>query len=302
MYGRAGSGSGFATTAFDAVVAPVPKYGGHSASMNCDHIRPAPGCPSCDAEVAAAVAARAAAPAPVRASSRGVRTLTEARVAFPRVDQVSRATVAQLADLKDRYFQLQPEPSSVAHEYAALNRAMFSPGGLPQATPEDFWAFITSPTIAAPGNLATFYAGWKKNGAEATSASLRQTIEHLLRGPGEEEDRLTEMVEGGTYGVGVVLLIKVLCVMQPDRFLALLPYESSNGKGKQDIGRLVFGLDMPNSDRTGLSIGRLAYWSNDLLRDALQALPGPAFVDLEHAKDFLWEAFCTLQRWPSRFD
>lgn len=61
------------------------------------------------------------------------------------------------------------------------------------------------------------------------------------------------------------------------------------------FGRVVFGLDMPNSDSTGLSIGRLVYWSNDLLRDALQALPGPAFVDLEHAKEFLWETFCNLQ-------
>ncbi len=179
---------------------------------------------------------------------------------------------------------------------------MFSPDGLAQAAPADFWAFITSPTMAAPGNLGTFYKGWKENGPETTAASLRRTIGHLLRGSGEEEDRLTEMVEGGTYGVGVVLLTKVLCVMQPDRFIALLPYESSNGKGKQDIGRVIFGLDMPNSDSTGLSIGRLAYWSNDLLRDALQALPGPAFVDLEHAKEFLWEAFCKMQGWPSCFD
>lgn len=144
--------------------------------------------------------------------------------------------------------------------------------------------------------------GWDDNGPETTAASLRQTIEYLLRGPGDEEDRLTNMAEGGTYGVGVVLLTKVLCVMQPKRFLALLPYESSNDKGKQDIGRVVFGLDMPNKDSTGLSIGRLAYWSNDLLRDALLALPGPAFVDLEHAKEFLWWTFCHLQGWPSIFD
>jgi hypothetical protein len=270
--------------------------------MTCNHIRPAPGCSNCDAEIAAFMAAQAAAPPPRKASGRRVRTLTEARSAFPTVEQVPGATVAELADHKDRYLRRQPEPSPAVHEYAARNRAMFSPDGLTQATPEDLWAFITSPTMAAPGNLGTFYRGWKENGPESTAASLRQTIEHLLRGPGEEEDRLTDMVEGGTYGVGVVLLTKVLCVMQPDRFIALLPYESSNGKGKQDIGRVVFGLDMPNSDSTGLSIGRLAYWSNDLLRDALQALPGPSFVDLEHAKEFLWEAFCHLQGWPSRFD
>ena len=97
-------------------------------------------------------------------------------------------------------------------------------------TPDDLRAFITSPMMAAPGNLGTFYKGWKQNGPEATAASLRQTIAHLL----------------------------------------------------------------PNSDSTGLSIGRLAYWSNDLLRDALQARPGPVFVELEHAEAFLWAAFCHL--------
>jgi hypothetical protein len=231
-----------------------------------------------------------------------VRTLTEARAEFPKLEHVPAATVAHLADLKDRYLLLQPKPSPEVLEYAARNRELFSSEKLSQATPDDLWAFITSPMMAAPGNLGTFYKGWKQNGPDATAASLRQTIEYLLRGPNEEEDRLTEMVEGGTYGVGVVLLTKVLCVMQPDRFLALLPYEGGNGKGKQDIGRVVFGLDMPNSDSTGLSIGRLAYWSNDLLRDALQDLPGPAFVDLEHTKEFLWGAFCYLQGWPSLFD
>lgn len=248
------------------------------------------------------MAARAAAPPPPKGRSRRVRTLAEARAVFPKFEQVSAARTTELADLKGRYLLLQPEPSPEALEYAARNRAMFSSKGLAQATPEDLWAFITSPTMAAPGNLGTFYKGWKASGPEATAASLRQTIEHLLRGSGEEEDRLTDVVEGGTYGVGVVLLTKVLCVMQPDRFLALLPYESSNGKGKQDIGRVVFRLNMPPSDSTGLSIGRLAYWSNDLLRDAVQALPGQPFVDLAHATGLLWEAFCTLQGWPSRFD
>lgn len=270
--------------------------------MNCDHIRPVPGCPSCDAEIAAFMAARAAEPPPAQPRGRRVRTLTEARAEFPKLEHVPAATVAHLADLKDRYLLLQPKPSPEVLEYATRNRELFSSEKLAQATPDDLWAFITSPRMAAPGNLGTFYKGWKQNGPDATAASLRQTIEYLLRGPNEEEDRLTEVVKGGTYGVGVVLLTKVLCVMQPDRFLALLPYEGGNGKGKQDIGRVVFGLDMPNSDSTGLSIGRLAYWSNDLLRDALQALPGPAFVDLEHAKEFLWGAFCYLQGWPSLFD
>jgi hypothetical protein len=231
-----------------------------------------------------------------------VRTLIEARAAFPKADEIGVDTIAFLADLKARYLLMQPEPSPEVSEYANRNRTIVSsPEGLAAATPDDFWAFITSPTMAAPGNLGTFYRGWKENGAKATAASLRGTIEYLLRGPGDEEDRLTDMV-GNTYGVGVVLLTKVLCVMQPHRFMALLPYESDNGKGKQDIGRVVFGLPMPSRDSTGLSVGRLAYWSNDLLREAVEGLPGTSFVDLDHASAFLWHAFCYLQEWPSVFD
>ena len=267
-----------------------------TAAMTCEHRRTVPGCPSCDAAVAAYLAA------PVQRGGKRVRTLTEARASFPKANQIQADVAARLVDLKAHYLLMQPEPSREAHEYAARGRAIFgSPEGLAAATPDDLRAFFTSSVMAAPGPLVAFYRGWRENGPEATAASLRVTIEHLLRGSGDEESRLTNMV-GHTYGVGVVLLTKVLCVMQPQRFIALLPYASSNGKGKQDIGRVVFGLPMPDPDSTGMSVGRLAYWSNDLLRDSLDLLPGRAFVDLEHANQFLWHAFCHLQGWPSVFD
>lgn len=115
---------------------------------------------------------------PAKRGGRPVRTLAEARAALPRAEQVWPARVADLADLKARYLLVQPEPSPEVHEYAARNRAMFSPEGLAQATPEDLWAFITSPLMAAPGNLGTFYKGWNENGAEATAASLRPPAVH----------------------------------------------------------------------------------------------------------------------------
>lgn len=254
--------------------------------MTCGHVRVAPGCPSCDEAIAAMLVSQAATPPATR--GRPPPTLAEARAAFPEPEQVLPATVADLTYLKDRYLLLQPEPDPESARYAAKYRAMFSPEGLLQAMPEDWYRFVRTNTMASPGNLGTFYKGWHEDGPEATATSLRQTVEYLLRGPGEEEDRLAQMVHSGTRGVGVVLLTKVLCVMQPERFLALLPYESANGKGKQDIGRVVFGLRMPDQDTTGMSTGRLAYWSNDLLRDAVLALPGKPFVDLEHAKEFLW--------------
>lgn len=247
------------------------------------------------------LADQALAPPPKR-GRRAVRTIAQARAEFPKAEQVTPATRETLAKLKARFLTLQPEARAEVAPYVTKYQAMFTHDGLVHASPEDLWGFVTSSVIANPGNLGTFYAGWKENGPEATSASLRHTIEYLLRGSGEDEDRLTDMIQAGTKGVGVVLLTKVLCITQPERFLAVLPYASDKGKGKQDIGRLVFGLPMPNRDSTGMSPGRLAYWSNDLLREALLALPGDPFPDLEHAKHFLWHVFCHLKGWPSEFD
>jgi len=214
---------------------------------------------------------------------------------FPTVDQVSAATSIELAELKACYLLVQPEPRPEVYEYAARNRAMFSAEGLHHVSAH-----------GCPGPPRDVLQGlegeWARGNGCQPPPDDRVPAAWSGRRPGVEEDRLTQMVEDGTYGVGIVLLTKVLCVMKPDRFIALLPYASGNGKGKQDIGRVVFGLTMPSLDSTGLSIGRLAYWSNDLLRDALLALSGPAFIDMEHAKEFLWGAFRHLQAWQSIFD
>lgn len=53
-----------------------------------------------------------------------MRTLTEARAAFQKADQIPGDTTALLADLKARYLLMQPEPSPDVHEYAARNRAI----------------------------------------------------------------------------------------------------------------------------------------------------------------------------------
>jgi len=81
------------------------------------------------------------------------------------------------------------------------------------------------------------------------------------------------------------LLTKVLCIMQPNRFLPLLTYSSAN-VGKKEIAELVYDLDLPDASRVQWTIGRLILWSNDVL---LQ-LAGDGFVQTQHISQFLWEA------------
>ena len=78
------------------------------------------------------------------------------------------------------------------------------------------------------------------------------------------------------------LLTKVLCVVEPDRWLPVLKY-SAAADGKKEIAKLVFDLDLPPAAKTSWTIGRLATWSNDLLR----SLVGNDIPDLQVATQFL---------------
>ncbi len=79
------------------------------------------------------------------------------------------------------------------------------------------------------------------------------------------------------------LLTKVLCIVEPERFLPILIYSSEAG-GKRQSAESVFGRSLPPAAKTSMTRGRLACWSNDLLVRA----PGDGFVDLQHASSFLW--------------
>ena len=81
------------------------------------------------------------------------------------------------------------------------------------------------------------------------------------------------------------LLTRVLCVMEPERFIPILTY-SGAGTGKRDIAEAVFGLKMPKQDQVSMQIGRLVFWSNDLLNELL----GTGFETRQHASSFLWWA------------
>ena len=97
---------------------------------------------------------------------------------------------------------------------------------------------------------------------------------------------MTQLIEG-KKGLGFPsfkepLLTKVLCVVEPDRFLPVLKYSAATD-GKKEIAKLVFDLDLPPAEKVAWTIGRLAVWSNDLLR----SLVGNDIPDLQQATQFL---------------
>ncbi|MCI3276734.1 hypothetical protein [Streptomyces cylindrosporus] len=128
-------------------------------------------------------------------------------------------------------------------------------------------------------------------GDTAAGESTRRTIEHLLYGPAEvpPEDRLQELLAGtrplAMTGFKEALLTRVLCVVEPDRYLSILKYTTPAG-GKREIARLVYGLELLAPESVSWTLGRLILWSNDLLR----TLVGDGFANQQHSAAFLWWA------------
>jgi len=180
------------------------------------------------------------------------------------------------------------EPDPALAEYRARYQEAFSREGLPSVPPEALLHFANSTTVANPGNMSGFNRAWKTQGDEAAARKVRETIEFLLYGPESLrlEDRFTQLVEG-KKGLGFPsfkepLLTKVLCVVEPDRFLPVVKY-SAAADGKKEIAKLVYDLDLPPAAKVSWTIGRLAVWSNDLLR----SLVGNDIPDLRLATQFL---------------
>ncbi|SNS43174.1 hypothetical protein SAMN04488107_2524 [Geodermatophilus saharensis] len=211
--------------------------------------------------------------------------------AFPTADDVRPQVRQRVEALIDTFLETQPQTDPQVAPYWAKYQQIFSEDGLWEADPEDLKAFANNSVGAHPGNMSVFNQGWNEMGTEKAAQRLRRTIDHLLRGPAGTrlEDRFTDLVEErrglGMVGFKESLLTRVLCVVEPNRFLPILKYSTPSG-GKKEIALLVYGLDLPAREKVSWTIGRLVAWSNDLLVGLLRE----RFTDLQHASAFLWWA------------
>ncbi len=229
-------------------------------------------------------------PTAVSTSPTFTRTPFEmAKGRFAKSAMVADDRRTRLTRLRTRFLKEVPEPDAEVAEHWAHYQQVFSPAGLAACTPEDLRAFATSRVGGDPGSTAVLTRAWKRLGDEESAERVRGSIEHLLRGPHDTpmEDRLTELVDDadgtGMPGFKEAQLTKVLCVMEPARFLPIFTYATED-TGKRDVVLEVFGLHLPKvADQTSMTIGRLAVWSNDLLLE----LVGDGFVDAQHAAGFL---------------
>ncbi|WP_432161653.1 hypothetical protein [Streptomyces tendae] len=230
-------------------------------------------------------------PAPARPQGQSTRSFGDLEARFPKPEDVGPEVRERVARLKARYLDTRPDFDPEVAAYWSKYQEVFSPRGLRTCNPRVLKDFANSEVGAHPGNQATFNSAWNAMGDAAAAESTRQTIEYLLYGPDDIPlaDRLQHLLTGAKpfamTGFKEALLTRVLCVVQPDRFLTILKYQTDAG-GKREIARLVYGLELPGPETVNWTLGRLILWSNDLLH----TLVGDGFANQQHAAAFLWWA------------
>ena len=218
-----------------------------------------------------------------------VQTIDSLHAEFPTASAVRHEIRERVAILESEFLLNRPEPDPEVDGVPRPLPGAVQPRGPVDGAADDLLHFANSNTIASPGNMSGLNRAWKTQGQDKAAHQVRQSIEYLLYGPESLrlEDRLTQLIEG-KKGLGFPsfnkepLLTKVLCVVEPDRWLPVLKY-SAAADGKKEIAKLVFDLDLPPAAKTSWTIGRLATWSNDLLR----SLVGNDIPDLQLATQFL---------------
>ena len=218
-----------------------------------------------------------------------VQTIDSLHAEFPTAAAVRIDIRERVALLESEFLMTRPEPDPHLVDYRKRYQELFSRENLFTAPADDLLEFATSNTVASPGNMSGLNRAWKTQGPDKAAQKVRQSIEYLLYGPESLrlEDRLTQLIDG-TKAIGFPsfnkepLLTKVLCVIEPERWLPVLKYSAATD-GKKEIAKLVYDLDLPPAAKTSWTIGRLATWSNDLLR----SLVGNDIPDLQLATQFL---------------
>lgn len=209
---------------------------------------------------------------------------------FPKAEDVRAEVLQEAQALKKQFLEAHPGPREEATEFREQFEYLFSQQGLREITPEEIRYFANANRAGNPGNMSVFNNTWNEMGPGAGTREVKAVIEYLLYGHEEtpREDRLTDLITGrnglGMNGFREALLTKVLCMVEPDRFIPINMYTGQGGK--KEIAKWVYDLELPRREKTAQTIGRLIVWSNDLLLK----LAGDGFVDNEHVAEFLWWA------------
>ena len=117
-----------------------------------------------------------------------------------------------------------------------------------------------------PGIQSTLSAS-VKNADDTEYQRILDTFAYLCWGEGDDADRIDAVLDDSSYkvrGLGESVVLKLLAICHPDRYLCVYPYRGTRGKLRM---LKVLGLEEPSREA---SIGRRHVEANDRLRERLE--------------------------------
>ena len=143
---------------------------------------------------------------------------------------------------------------------------------LPVIAAEDLRQIINTGRYGSPGPMSTLNSTLT-NADAAEYDEIIETLIYLLWNDGPVEERIDSLLgDRKIAGLGESVIMKLLAITQPDRFIPVFP--ASGPKGKRQMLR-VLGLDDPQFSGRG----ELHVKTNDLLRERLDPFfPGDAWA------------------------
>lgn len=190
-----------------------------------------------------------------------------------------------VAQFRERY----PTPADEDHRAAREQFAqLIANDSIALADPAELRRIWNTQRYGGPGPQSILNTSLRDADA-AEFDRISDSIRYLLWGDGDDADRIDALLDqdGDRYvrGLGESVVMKLLAIARPDRYLPVFPYGGPKGK----LAMLqMLGIDEPDSDTRG----QLQVVANDLLRNRLgRFFPGDA-----------WGAAQFLYRYAERDD
>ncbi len=132
------------------------------------------------------------------------------------------------------------------------------------------WMWNTN-AYGNPGPQANLNAT-VRDAEPALQQEILRRLDYLLWGDGPDEERINRLLDLddlGFRGLGESVIVKLLALVHPDRYVPIFPYSGDWGKKRH---MALIGLDAPDPT---LSRGEIQVQANDRIRDRLERLfPG----------------------------
>lgn len=158
-----------------------------------------------------------------------------------------------------------PRPSDEHHKAEQRRFAeMLAPGSIALADPADIRRIWSGGPYGATGPMSGLNRSFR-DADEAEYGRMMDTFRYLCWGDDPDAERIDRLLEDDQFrisGLGESVIMKLLAITHPKKYLCVYPYEGDKGKRRM---LSYLGLEAPTGSR-----GEVQVESNRLLRERLE--------------------------------